>query len=240
MVISLRTDALQTDLEGAWRNKEVHGKLTDMHIVLDLHPGEASWHASVTETTSGIVKDTMTRIALERPDRKSTEVLAAAVLALDEMERVRGFFPAQWARGPAPNWDQSFLNSGSETPDPSFLEHLQGMDTQRRTTEESISSKKQALGTFQTWRRSGLLETRQRQRCATTLQGRFRGGAVVLETSTKIDEEDGSRKPRKVVWITHAGTLIQCAPEQLRNSSERARQLANMDKHRDCRGPTKV
>ena len=60
------------------------------------------------------------------------------------------------------------------------------------------------------------------------IKGRFHGGAVVLATSTEIDEEDGSRKPRKVVWITHAGTLIKCAPEHLRYSSERARQLANM------------
>ena len=60
------------------------------------------------------------------------------------------------------------------------------------------------------------------------IKGRFHGGAVVLATSMEIDEEDGSRKPRKVVWITHAGTVIKCAPEQLRYSSERARQLANM------------
>ena len=59
-----------------------------MQIVLDVHPGEASWQASVTENTIGIVKDTMTRIALERPDLKATEVLAAAVLAHNEMERV--------------------------------------------------------------------------------------------------------------------------------------------------------
>ena len=54
------------------------------------------------------------------------------------------------------------------------------------------------------------------------------GGAVVLATSTEIDEEDGSRNPRKVIWIIHVGTLIKCAPEHLRYSSERARQLANM------------
>ena len=117
--------------KGAWRNKELHERLSDMEIVLGLHPGEAPWQASVTENTIRIVKDTMTRIALERPDLKSTEVLAPAVLAHDEMERVRGFSPAQWALGRAPNWDQSFFDSGNETPDPSFLEHLHGMETAR-------------------------------------------------------------------------------------------------------------
>ena len=97
-----------------------------MQIVLDLHPGEASWHASVMENIIGIVKDTMTRIVLERADLKSTEVLAAAVLARDEMERVRGFSPAQWALGRSPNWDQSFFDGGNETPGPSFLNICKG------------------------------------------------------------------------------------------------------------------
>ena len=67
------------DPEGAWRNKEAHERLSDMQIVIDLPPGEASWLESVIENTTGIVKDTMTRIALERPDLKSTEGLASAV-----------------------------------------------------------------------------------------------------------------------------------------------------------------
>ena len=58
-------------------------------------------------------------------------------------------------------------------------------------------------------------------------KGSFHGGAVVLATRTEIDEEDVYRKPRNVVWITHAGTLIKCALEQLMCSSDRARQLAN-------------
>ena len=61
-----RMYTLRTDPEGAWRNKEVHERLSDMPIVLDLHPGEASWQASVTENTIGILEDTMTSIALER------------------------------------------------------------------------------------------------------------------------------------------------------------------------------
>ena len=51
-----------------------------MQLVLDIRPGEASWQASVEENTIGIVEDTLTSIALERPDLKSSEVLAAAVL----------------------------------------------------------------------------------------------------------------------------------------------------------------
>ena len=132
-----RMHTLQTDLEGARRNKEVHERLSDMEIVLDLHVGEASWQASVTENIIGIVKDTMTRIALERPDLKSTEVLAAAVLAHNEMERVRGFSPALWALGGSPNWDQSFFDSGNETPAPRFLKNFQGMENSQRCVAES-------------------------------------------------------------------------------------------------------
>ena len=80
------------------------------------------------------------------------------------------------------NWDLSFVDSGNETPAPSFLEYLQGMEIVRDA-----------------W-----LKVRNEER---------------------LDE---SRKQRKVVWIIHAGTLIKCAPEHLRYSSERARQLASM------------
>ena len=72
----------------------------------------------------------MTRIALERPDLKSTEELAAAMLAHNGMESVRGFSPFQSALGRSPNWDQSFLrDNGNETLYPTFLEHLQAMET---------------------------------------------------------------------------------------------------------------
>ena len=53
------------------------------------------------------------------------------MLAHNEMGRVRGFSPAQWALGRSPNWDQPFFDSGNETPAPSFLEHLQGVETAR-------------------------------------------------------------------------------------------------------------
>ena len=33
-----RMHTLRTDPEGAWRNKEVHERLSDMQIDLDLHP----------------------------------------------------------------------------------------------------------------------------------------------------------------------------------------------------------
>ena len=93
-----RTHTLRADPDGAWRNRGVHQRLSDMQIVLDLHQGEASWQASVTENSVGIAKDTMTRIALERSGLTSTEVLAAAVLTHNEMERVGGFSPAQYFR----------------------------------------------------------------------------------------------------------------------------------------------
>ena len=200
-----RMHTLRTDPEGAWRNKEVHERLFGMLTVLDLHPGEASWQALVTENTFGIVKDTMTRIALERPDLKPTEVFAAAVLAHTETERVRGLSPAQWALGRAPKWDQTFFDSGNETPDPSFLEHLQGMETARDAwlnarNEERLKRASRArnrpLAHFRPcdevdfWRRGKGKGARPH------IKGRFHGGAVVLATSTEIDEEDGSRKPR--------------------------------------------
>ena len=69
MDVSLRRNA-HTANRSRRSLAQLHERLNDMHIVLDLIPGEASWQASFTANTIGIVKDTMTRIALERPDLK--------------------------------------------------------------------------------------------------------------------------------------------------------------------------
>ena len=119
------------------------------------------------------------------------------------MERVRGLSPAQWALGRSPYWDQSFFDSGNETLAPSFLEHLQGMETARDTwlkvrNEERLKRASRArngpLVQFRLgdevdfWRRGKGKGTRPH------IKGRFHGGEVVLATSTEIVEEDGSRK----------------------------------------------
>ena len=158
----------------------MHERLSDVQIILDLHPGEVPWQASVTEnTTISIVKDSVSRIALERPDVKSTEVLSAPVLAHNEMERVRGFSPAQRALGRSPNWDPSFFDSGNETPDPSFLEHLQGMDAARETKngcrEHHARKTDRGLMSDRVTRWiSGDVEKAQGAR--RHIKGRFRGG----------------------------------------------------------------
>ena len=110
--------------------QEVHDRLSDMHLVLDLHPREASWQASVTEYTIGIVKDTMTSSALERPDLKSSDVVAAAVLAHNEMERVRGFSAAQ----------------GMETARDAWVKARN-----EERLKRASRTRKPALSTFQTW-----------------------------------------------------------------------------------------
>ena len=153
------------------------------------------------------------------------------------MERVRGFSPAQWALGRSTNWDQSFFDRGNETRAPSFLKYLQGMETARDAwlkvrhqgrLKRAPRARNRPLAHFRLgeevdiWRRGKGKGTRPH------IKGRFHGGAVVLATSTEIDEEDESRKPRRVVWIIHAGTLIKCALEHWRYSSERTRQLASM------------
>ena len=80
-----RIHTLRTDPEGVWCNKEVHDRLSDMQIIIDTHPEETSWQESVTKNSIRIVKDTMTRIALKRPNIQSSEVLAAALLEHNEM-----------------------------------------------------------------------------------------------------------------------------------------------------------
>ena len=170
--------------------------LSDTQIVLDLHPEEAAWQASVAENTIGIVKGTMTRVALERPHLIPTAVWAAAVLAHTEMERDSRFLSDPEGTGTCIELGSITLrqrqrNSRSELSVTSAWDgnsqRRVAESTQRRQTEESIPSEKQAFGTFQTRRRSGLLETRQRQRCATTHQRQ------VSRTNCGVGDEHGNR-----------------------------------------------
>ena len=182
----------------------------------------------------------VTRIVLETSDVKFTEVLAASVLAQNEMDRVRGFSRAQWALGRAQemgsiNFRQRQRNARAELSGTSARggnsKRRMAECTQRRTTEGSISSKNQTPGTFQTWRRSGLLETRQKQTCATTHQRQ------VSRKSCKSMKETNTENRQKSSGSLTRETLIKCALEQSKFSSERARQLEHGT---NCRGTTNV
>ena len=236
-----RMHTLRTDPEGVWIGKELQDKLSEDGIRLEQHPGEAPWQAAITENTIGIIKDTMTKIALHRPDLTVQEVLAGAVLAHNELERVRGFSPAQWAMGRQPNWNLDLHDVGNDYPEPTMARKLQVMDEARQAwlqakntarLNRAARARKRHQDTYRPgdevdfWRRGKGRGTRPH------VKGMFHGGAVVLATSTEIDSETGDRSPRKVVWIIHAGNILKCAPEQLKYSSERARQLAAMGQPR--------
>ena len=173
-----------------------------MQIVFDLHPGEASWQASVTENTIGIVKDTMTRIALERLDLESIVVLTAVVFC--RKMRWSGFVVSLRIKG---HWDvhRTGINYSSTLATKlcsRFLEHLQGMEAAgdawlKARKEEGLKRASRArnrpLAYFRLgddvdfWRRGKGKGARPH------IKGRFHRGAAVLATNTDIDEEDGSR-----------------------------------------------
>ena len=134
-------------------------------------------------------------------------------------------------------WTFGELDSGNETPDPSFLDNLPGMDAARETKN---GSREHLARETDRWLISDWVTTWKAEGARRHIKGRFHGGGVVLATSTEIDEQHGARKPRKTIWAVHAGTLLKCAPEQLRHPSERARQLANMEQAQKQRGRMKV
>ena len=127
--------------------------------------------------------------------------------------------------------------SGNETPTPSFPAHLQGIATAREAwlkarSEErlkrSLRARNRPLAHVTPGSEVDICRRCRGKGTRPHIKGRFHVGAVVLATSAEIQIEDGSRKPRKVTWIIHAGMLLKCAPEHLRYSSERARRLAAM------------
>ena len=206
---------LRTNPEGAWRNKEANERLSDMQFILDIHQGETSWQVSVMEKTQWNCKETMTRIALKRPNHKSSAMLAAAVLEHNEMERVRGLSTTQWTLGNSTNLDQLFLDSGDETTDRDAWLKVHNEELFKRASR----ARKRPLVHFRPGEEWTSGEVEKEKGTRPHIKGRFHEGAVVLSTSTEIDEEDEFPKPRKVVWRIHARNLIKCAPEHLRYPS---------------------
>ena len=89
--VSTRPRTLQLDMSVPKVNKYE----TSMVSVCLRGCRKISWQTLVAENTTGIMKGTRTRIALEKPIRKFMEGLESAVLAHNEMERARGLSPTQ-------------------------------------------------------------------------------------------------------------------------------------------------
>ena len=236
---------LRYDEEGFLRKVEVIEWLETFGMKLEPIAGESAWQAGKHSKHLQTLKEQMNLLSMELgSDRDCNQLLALAVSAKNSMHQVRGYSPNQWAFGQSHSRLSSFLQQYQNMPlqsrreDLTFEENLQTevtaqrlflkVDAQRRLSR-ALHSKCRPLKEFQLgelvyYFRRGVKE-------GSRYGGHWHGPARVL-THEKTSSYETGQHLGSVVWISHAGKILRCSPEQLRPVQH---DLRHLDK--DINGP---
>ena len=236
---------LRYDEEGFMRSLDIKHWLETFGMKLEPISGESAWQLGKHSRHLQVLKEHMNLLSMELGSEiRPSEILSLAVSAKNSMHAVKGYSPNQWAFGIQHGRLHSFLQQFDNLP-------LQA-SRQEDSFEENIQRQKRAQQTF--------LEVDARRRIARALQSRCRplkefvtgqlvyyfrkgrregaryGGTwygparVLCHERTSLSQEGGHAG--SVVWISHAGVLIRCSPEQLRPVT---RDLSSVDQ--EINGP---
>ena len=178
--------------------------------------------------------------------------ILAVITAHNQLDRIAGYAPAQWAYGRLPDFDGRLFEGGNSVPFHS-TEGTLGTDLRanlqirvkaeeqyRRT--QAVSQISRAMNSqprrFEVFVPGDLVYYKRFQvphgqkpshvgldKPKTGL-ARWYGPARVLATETATEVDPPTRKPGGIVWIVAASRLKRCSPHQLRHCSEREKILA--------------
>ena len=218
------------DEEGFMRSLEVVSWLETFGMKLEPIAGESAWQDGKHSRHLQVLKENMNRLSMELgPEYRAEELLALAISAKNNMHNIRGYSPNQWAFGQNHNRISSFLQQyqnlslqGSRDI-PTFEEQVQleekaqrlflQVDSRRRISRAMHAKmrplKEFVVGDLVYYFRKGVKE-------GSRYGGHWHGPARVL-SHEKTSDFDDSQHAGSIVWITHAGRLVRCSPEQLRH-----------------------
>ena len=242
---------LRTDPEGCFRGLALGQWCASRGIELAPCVGEDHGQIGVVESLIGKLKnDAKALMRLETCD-PYVGVLHV-ITAHNQMDRIGGFAPAQWAYGRLPTMDNRLFEGSHSLPFHS-TEATMGTDLRanlnlrvkaeeqyRRT--QALDKVNRALNSkprpFQVFLPGDLVYYRRyktphsQQASHMTVDqaklglARWFGPARVLSTETRSTMDPDTRKPAQVVWIIAGGRLKRCSPHQLRHASEKEKILA--------------
>ena len=242
---------IRCDPEGAFRGKYLEDWTLARGIDLDPCPAEDHGQIGIIESTIGKVKSDI-RAVLRGFDAEPFSAVVHVVSAHNELDRVGGFAPSQWAYGRLPSLDNRYFEGGHSIPIHS-AEGTLGTDLrsnlQLRVRAEEQYRKTQAAmkvsramnsqarphqvflpGDTVYYKRfkAPMTQTLSHPGLDTPKVGlaRWYGPARVLATETRTETQPASKKPGSVVWIIAAGKLKRCSPHQLRHASEREKLIS--------------
>lgn len=244
-------NVIRHDPEGCFRGVLLDEWAKSRGVELQPCPGEDHGQIGIVEATIGKIK-TDARTFLRSEVCDPFVGILQMVSAHNQLDRIGGFAPAQWAYGRLPSLDNRLFEGGNELP-VHTSEAAVGTDLRAslnlRVKAEELYRRSQAVfkinralnsspKQFQVFLPGDLVYYR---RYKTPLSqnpshvgldqsrvgiARWYGPGRVLATETRSETNPPSKKPGSVVWVIAAGRLKRCSPQQLRHCSERERILA--------------
>ena len=200
-------------------------------IGVSVTPGEAHWQNGLIESTIRVIKNTMRKIRGEQPLLEPITCAQLAVHAHNNLSRVKGFSPIQWAYGTDFKQDSMTMepeeyNAGAQRFPWKFWEVQRNREMAERLWKET-----QAQEALTRLRNAAPREPREFQvgewvciwrtaiwrsrKGSQNPEPRFVGpGRVALREPAVESENRGS-----VYWVLLGTQIWRCAPEQMRRAS---------------------
>ena len=243
-------ERIRLDPEGAFRGLDLGDYCASRGVELTFVPAEYHEGISEVERSIGTIRrkvETFMRAEQFHP----TRVAAQMVAAHNSLARSSGWSPAQWAFGrDVTTTGHSRERDGevcaqSAMADPTgsmhdalqirtraekaFLEYRERELMSRAINSKTRPVKQFLPGDLIFYQRcqvpqdtpANVVVDRPRMNIA-----RFYGPARVLATETRVDSEDGSRRPGTIVWAVANGRLKKFHHSQVRHASETERLVA--------------
>ena len=202
-------------------------------IGVSVAPGEAHWQSGTIESINRVIKNVMRRLRNQHPELTPEVCAGLAVNSHNNMCKVKGFTPIQWACGVPSNWDDSAatpVDANAHTqhiPYKFWMTHRFRADAERVWQQcqanEAWSKLKHAaprgVRTFQVGEWVCVWRTaiwRSRKTKSFNPEPRFVGPGRVAMVEPAIIAEN---KPA-VYWVLMGTQVWRCAPEQLRRATQ--------------------
>ena len=235
---------VRSDPEGAYRSPELHARAARISMLWENAPSQAHWCSGKIERIVALIKNTMSKLAVDDPTLTPEELLSLSCTAHNELHREAGWSPDQILLGR----DRRPLDS--DLVDTSILqdqaEATQGVDptslVQRRMKAKTSYLRVQAARRERVarlsarraqtqWTRGELVvywrePGTQHKDILKISKGGFVGPAVVLGQDQKF--VDGQNQPRNRVWLLHGQQIITVAPAHLRAATDRQKMLIHL------------
>ena len=201
-------------------------------VGLSVVPGEAHWQHGATESMVKAVKETMKRIRNEQSTLSPKLCGLLASVAQNQVDRVKGFSPVQWAYGLEPGqWhlehDPLEVNSHNNMSTADFWQvqknrdkvetiHKQELAAARMTRLYNASGRPTSSYQVGDWACVWRNTTLRARRNEFQNEPRFIGpGRVAMIEPAVLPEGHAA-----VYWILMGTSLWRCSPEQVRPASE--------------------